>query len=107
MGHHNYYYCALQNGQISANSSLIPRPSHVFQHFTRKIPDFSHETLKNIGRPGYEAMQIVCDNVGYAPCTSVNHFAAIQFIVVCVNQSHHIKLNNGNPLFAMLALGFK
>ena len=28
--------------------SLIPKPSHIFQHFTC-------ETLKNMGRPGYEA----------------------------------------------------
>ena len=30
--------------------SLVPRPSNIFQ------PDFSRVTLKNIGRPGYEAI---------------------------------------------------
>ena len=38
-------------------NSLVPRPSHVFQRFTRKIEKsgFSRETLKNMGRLGYEA----------------------------------------------------
>ena len=38
--------------------SLVPRPSHVFQCFTRKIEIVSCEMLKNMERPGYEASDV-------------------------------------------------
>ena len=44
--------------------SLVPRPSHVFQCFTRK-KSFSCETLKNMGRPGYEANPYLASSLGY------------------------------------------
>ena len=35
--------------------SLVPRPSHVFNVARESVPDFLRATLKNMGRPGYEA----------------------------------------------------
>ena len=55
--HTSFLHVAISNSTpwcgitITLCVSLIPRPSHVFQHFTQK-------TLKNMRRPGYET--IVC-----------------------------------------------
>ena len=49
-----YQFCDRYKLFDMVKTSLVSRPSHVFQRFTRNI-DFSCETLKNMGRPGYEA----------------------------------------------------
>ena len=50
-----YRFCDRYRLFDMVKTSLVSRPSHVFQRFTRNIA-FSCETLKNMGRPGYEAI---------------------------------------------------
>ena len=48
--------CRRLRGRVGGDTQPRPKPRQITSPDRPGLPDFSRETLKNMGRPGYEAI---------------------------------------------------